>query len=162
MNCGLQITHDRSDRKCHLQVVDSRLARPGRAGPHQCLPAKHLARELRRREGKRRRPIRTACSFTTGQGIASTSCAKAKRSDTVGEPCVQSSAPPVAQEGASNANGEAHVGARGRCPKLGHLAIQLGFANSIRSFCFAGATRTASSATSNAPGVWRRTGGSYA
>ena len=42
--------------------------------------------------------------------------------------------PPVAQEGASNANGEAHVGARGRCPKLGHLAIQLGFANSIGSF----------------------------
>ena len=40
----------------------------------------------------------------------------------------------VAQEGASNANGEGPC--RGSRPfwKLGHLAIQLGFANSIRSF----------------------------
>ena len=36
---------------------------------------------------------------------------------------------------ASNANGEAHVEARGRDSKPGHLAIQLGFANSIRAFC---------------------------
>ena len=40
----------------------------------------------------------------------------------------------VAQEGASNANGEGPCrGSRPFC-KLGHLAIQLGFANSIRSF----------------------------
>ena len=39
----------------------------------------------------------------------------------------------VAQEGASNANGEGPCrGSRPFC-KLGHLAIQLGFANSIRS-----------------------------
>ena len=31
-----------------------------------------------------------------------------------------------------------------------------------RSFCFAGATRTASNAILNAPDVWRRIGGSYA
>ena len=40
----------------------------------------------------------------------------------------------VAQEGASNANGEAHVGARGRSPNLASWPIQLGFANSIRPF----------------------------
>ena len=40
----------------------------------------------------------------------------------------------VAQEGASNANGEGPCrGSRPFC-KLGHLAIQLGFANSIRPF----------------------------
>ena len=41
-----------------------------------------------------------------------------KRSDAVGKPCLLSFAPLVVQKGASNANGEAHVGARGHCPNL--------------------------------------------
>ena len=40
----------------------------------------------------------------------------------------------VAQEGASNANGEGPCRDSRPFCKLGHLAIQLGFANSIGSF----------------------------
>ena len=40
----------------------------------------------------------------------------------------------VAQEGTSNANGEAYVGARGHSPNLATWGFKLGFANSIRSF----------------------------
>ena len=65
-----------------------------------------------------------------------------KRPDTVGEPCFAVIwTALVAQEGASNAMVRAHAGAAAVVVQLGHLAIQLGFANSTDRFLLLPPTR---------------------